>query len=146
MEITESSFSLRGASGLVKVVSDTTFDHRDDPDGRSEGAECEVIVESGGFRVNKTILLDMSEIVGFLRAVRALVERGEGRASLLKPEEGFSLAFIYEGGEARLECAMNDAREGRGNAASVKYPIEFEYLAALKKELARMGRPRERAE
>jgi hypothetical protein len=146
VEITPNSFSLRGGSGLVKVVSDSTFDPRGDSDSYSEDAECDVIVESKGFRVNKAMVLDMREVAGFLGEVRSLVDRGEGLASLSKPSEGFSLVFICEGGRARVECSMNDAREGRENVASVKYPIESEYLAVLRTELARMGRQAGKAE
>jgi hypothetical protein len=136
MEITENSFSLRGLSGLVKVVSDSAFDPAAESGNYSDEAECDIIVESNGFRVNKVILLSMPGVAAFLAELRGLLEKGEGRASLGNSGSELSLAFIYERGQARVECAMDDAKEGKSNSVRVKYPIESDYLMSLKRELA----------
>lgn len=137
MEITENSFALRGVSGLVKVVSDSTFDQEPESGGYSDDAECDIIVESNGFRVNKAIVLSMPLVAAFLRELRELTERSEGRAALANAGGELSLAFVCEGGQTRVECSMNDYVEGRSNSINVKYPIEPEYFAALKRELAK---------
>jgi hypothetical protein len=141
MEITENSFSLRGVSGLVKVVSDSVFDPRSASGSYAEEAECDIIVESNGFRVNKVILLSMPAVLAFLHELRRLIDRGEGRASLSDPGEELSLAFISEKGHARVECSMNDSKEGKKNSVVVKYPIEPDYLAAFRRELMKNERP-----
>ena len=141
MEITGNSFSLRGLSGLVKVVSDSAFDPEGEPLSYSEEAECDVIVESKGFRVNKVMLLGMPSVSAFLGELRSLADKGEGRASLKAPSGELSLSFVYEKGVARVECAMNDLRDGNENFVSVKYLIEPDYFTALVRELAKRQRP-----
>jgi hypothetical protein len=137
MEITANSFSLRGESGLVKIVSDSVFD----PDGGlpsyASESECDIIVESNGFRVNKVSVLSMPRVSAFLTGLRELVRRGEGSAVLRNDGDELSLAFLIQGGQPRVECAMNDAKEGKENSIQVKYPIEPGYFAVLKRELAK---------
>jgi hypothetical protein len=137
MEITANSFSLRGVSGLVKVVSDSTFDEESGSGNYSEDAECDIIVESKGFRVNKVIILSMPGVASFLGELRGLTERREGRATLSNAGNELSLSFICEGGRASVECSINDSLAGNENSVRVKYPIEPEYFAALKRELAK---------
>jgi hypothetical protein len=141
MEITSNSFSLRGVSGLVKVVSDSVFDPDGGSPGYSEDAECDIIVESNGFRVNKVIVLGMPRVSAFLGELRELVRRGEGWAALRNEDDELSLSFIIENGRSRVECSMNDTREGKENSVRVKYPIEPDYLAALKRELSKREKP-----
>jgi|GEM_PF-3389796 len=141
MEITANSFSLRGASGLVKVVCDSAFDPPPGTSGYSEAAECDVIAESKGFRVNRKIILDMPDVAAFLDGLREISARGEGRASLKDPAEELSLSFVCEDGAARVDCEMKDAREGNENSARVKYPVEPEYFVALRTELGKRLRP-----
>jgi hypothetical protein len=137
MEIIENSFSLRGVSGLVKVVSDSVFDPDNASGNYSDEAECDIIVESNGFRVNKVIHLSMPDVSSFLRELRNLIERGEGRVALGNAGDELSLVFTIEHGQSRVECAMNDSKEGKENSATVKYQIEPDYLVALKRELAK---------
>ena len=137
MEITENSFSLRGVSGLVKIVSDSAFEPGSGPGNYSDEAECDIIIEGNGFRVNKAILLSMPGVAAFLHELHRLLERGEGRATLGNAEGELDLAFILEKGRARIECAMNDSKEGKENSIRVKYPMEPDYLIALRRELAK---------
>jgi hypothetical protein len=140
MEIIENSFSLRGVSGLVKVVSDSAFDPESGSGNYSDEAECDVIVESNGFRVNKVVRLSMPGVAEFLHELRSLLEHGEGSARLNNAGDELTLAFIFEKGQARVECAMNDAVERKENFVHVKYPIEPDYLAVLKRDLAKKGK------
>jgi hypothetical protein len=137
MEITENSFSLRGVSGLVKIVSDSVFESGSGPGNYSDEAECDIIVESNGFRVNKAILLSMPGVAAFLHELRRLLERGEGRATLNNAGDELDLAFVFEKGQARIVCAMNDSKEGKENSIRVKYSIEPDYLIALRRELTK---------
>jgi hypothetical protein len=146
MEISDDSFSLRGISGLVKVVSDSPFN----PEGGSrnyvEDAECDIIIESNGFRVSKVIIMSMPRIIDFFRELRGLIDAGGGSASLGDPGDELALSFFYDGGEAHVECSMNDSKEGKENFIRVKYPIEPDYLTALRRELKKRERPLSRAE
>jgi hypothetical protein len=141
MEISESSFSLRGADGLVKVASNSVFDLDLEgvPGAYTEESECDVLVESSGFLVNKAIILSMPSILSFLREIRAAIARGEGRARLGHHGDAFALDFVCEGGRARVECSMNDSMEGKENSASLTYAIEPDFLIALKRELEKLG-------
>ena len=56
MELKANAFSLRGDSGVISVVSDSPF-IPDFPGTYTEEAECDISLESDGFRVNKAILL-----------------------------------------------------------------------------------------
>jgi hypothetical protein len=137
MEITANSFSLRGESGLVKVVSDSVFDPDDGLPGYTEEAECDIIVESNGFRVNRVSVLSMPRVSAFLAEIREIARTGEGRAVLRNEGDELSLAFIVQDGESRVECAMDDMKEGKENSVRVKYAIESDYFADLKRELAK---------
>jgi hypothetical protein len=134
METKMNSFSLRGESGIVKVVSDSVFDPHYDGLPYADRAECDLIVESNGFRVNKVITLDMPKVIVFLREVSRLA-RGEGGEADLSNEE-LALKFIREGASCRVECEMNDEQEGKENSIRVKYPLEPDYLRDLEKELS----------
>jgi hypothetical protein len=140
MEIKANSFSLRGESGLVKIVSDSAFV----PDGASEPdedeAECDIIVESNGFRVNKTATLKLGSILSFLVDIREVLSRRAGRADFLGAGDDLSIAFVYDG-EAGIECGMSDRKEGKENSVRVKYPIEPSYLEDLRAELATLRWP-----
>jgi hypothetical protein len=135
MEITANSFSLRGESGLVKIVSDSIFFKEDDSPLYTETAECDITVESNGFRVNKVSVLSMPLVSAFLDELLAVVLRGEGRAVLRNEGDELTLAFIIQGGTPWVECAMNDGKEDKENSVRVKYAIEPDYLATLKCEL-----------
>jgi hypothetical protein len=136
MEISANSFSLRGESGLVKIVSDSPFDPEGGQGAYSERAECDLIIESNGFRVNKVCVLSMPLVRDFLAGLKELVARGDGASALRSAGEELSLAFVVQGGMPRVECSMNDYREGKENSVKVKYPIEPEYFKDLKRELA----------
>lgn len=137
MEMRPNAFSLRGESGLVKIVSDSVFTPSGDSALYSDAAQCDIIVESNGFRVNKTILLEMPRVAAFLRDLSAAIERGSGEASLGKEGDELSLVFSSSGGGHSVSCAMNDRREGKENSVRVKYPIEPSYYAELKEEFSR---------
>jgi len=141
MEITESSFSLRGVNGLVKVASNSAFYPGGVSRVYSEESECDVIVESSGFHVSKVVILSMPSVLSFLHELRAAIMRGEGRASLGHPGDAFALDFVCEGGRARVECSMNDSIEGKENSASLKYAIEPDFLIALTRDLEKQGSP-----
>lgn len=136
MEIRPNTFSLRGESGLVKIVSDSIFDPAGGGALYTDNAQCDVIVESNGFRVNKTIVLNMPQVVAFLRKLADIVERGSGEAILRT--EGSELSLVFKGSrnECLVLCEMNDSREGKENSVQVKYAIEPSYYADLKRELA----------
>jgi hypothetical protein len=136
MEIRPNTFSLRGESGLVKIVSDSVFDSVNDGALYTDNAQCDIVVESNGFRVNRTIVLNMPQMVAFLRELGDIVERGAGEA-VLRPE-GDELSLVVTGSrnECLVHCAMNDRREGKENSVQVKYAIEPSYYADLKRELA----------
>jgi hypothetical protein len=127
-------------SGLVKVVSDSAFDPEYGSRNYSDEADCDIIVESNGFRVKKVIRLSMPGIAAFLRELLRLIERGEGRATLGNAGSELALAFVYENGQARIECSINDSEEGKSNSVNVKYSIEPDYLMALKRELTKKER------
>ncbi len=132
MEIKANSFSLRGESGLVKIVSDSVF-----AQGSSvveDEAECDIIVESDGFRVNKVTTLKMSAILAFLVDLKEVVRRGSGSAEFLSDADELSIKFILDG-SARVECEMNDRIDGKENSVRVKYPVELSYLEDLASEL-----------
>ena len=134
MEIRANSFSLRGESGVVKIVSDSTFA----PDGVApyqDEAECDIIVESNGFRVNKAKVLRMSSVLAFLVDLLDVVRRRAGKAVFLSEDGELSILFACDA-EPRVECEMNDAREGKENSVRVKYPIESSYFEELESELA----------
>lgn len=144
MEIRNSSFSLRGESGLVKIVSDSVFDPEDDGALYIDNAQCDIIVESNGFRVNKTIVLNMPQVVAFLRNLADIAGRGSGEAVLQNEEDEFYLLFKGTREECFVLCAMNDKREGKENSVRIKYAIEPSYYADLKRELAKTELPASR--
>jgi hypothetical protein len=142
MEITANSFTLRGESGLVKIASDSAFEPDEGFPMYSEEAECDVIVESNGFHVNKVSVLRMPLVSSFLEALARILREGDGRAGLGVEGDELALAFVIEGGGPRVECSMNDRKEGKENSIRVKYPIEPDYFAALSREL---GKSRKRS-
>ena len=131
MEITANSFFLRGESGIVKIVSDSTFSPGAGPGAFSSEAECDIAVESDGFRVNKAIMLEMSSICAFLGLLKRVLREGSGTASFAGAKGELSLKYIIEAGEHRVECEMNDGNEGKENFIRVKYPIEPAYFEDL---------------
>jgi hypothetical protein len=135
MGINANSFSLRGESGLVKIVSDSVFVPRAPAEACEDEAECDVIVESNGFRVNKAAKLKMGSILSFLVDLGDVVRRRSGTAEFLGAEDDLSIVFICEG-EAKVECRMSDRNEGKENSVRVKYPIEPSYFEELEAELA----------
>jgi hypothetical protein len=138
MEITRNAFSLRGESGIVKIVSDSVFDPEYDGLAYADRSECDLIVESNGFRVNKVIVLGMPDVIAFLRAVARIAAGDAGRVALGSGDAEISLEFVREGAACRVECAMSDEREGKENSIRVKYPIEPEYQRDLSRELAKL--------
>jgi hypothetical protein len=136
MEVQANSFSLRGESGFVKIFSDSTF--LPGQGAYSPEAECDIIVESDGFRANRVVKLAMSAIDAFLRDLGEVVRRRSGVAAFLGGDGGLSLRFTMEGDETRVECEANDRSEGKDNSIHVRYPIEPSYFKDL--ELALEGR------
>jgi hypothetical protein len=136
MEIRRNAFSLRGESGLVKIVSDSVFDSANDGSLYADNAQCDIIVESNGFRVNRTIVLNMPQVASFLRELGDTVERGSGEAILRAESDELSLVFRGSWNEPLVLCAMNDKREGKENSVQVKFAIEPAYYAELKRDLA----------
>ena len=135
MEINANSFSLRGESGLVKIVSDSIFVPCARADGYEDEDECDVIVESNGFRVNKAAMLKMSSILSFLVDLGGVARRRSGTAEFLGAEGDLSIVFVCDG-EASVECRMSDRNEGKENSVRVKYSIEPSYFEELEAELA----------
>jgi hypothetical protein len=135
MEIKKNSLSIRGESGLVKIVSDSVFDPSFGMPMYADVAECDIIVESNGFRVNKAIILSMPNVIRFLRDLKEVVDRGEGEASLKNEGDELILTFNSARGEHIVTCAMNDLKEGKENSVAVKYPIEPDYFRELRTEL-----------
>jgi hypothetical protein len=136
MEIKSNAFSLRGESGLVKIVSDSVFDPVSGGALYTDNAQCDIIVESNGFRVNKTIILNMPQVAAFLRELGDVVDRGLGEASLRNEGNELSLVFKGSGNGPLVLCAMNDKREGKENSVQVKFAIEPSYYAVLRRELS----------
>jgi hypothetical protein len=135
MEILPNAFSLRGESGLVKIVSDSVFDPSRNGSLYVDDAQCDIIVESNGFRVNKTIVLNMPQVARFLRELGEAVARGDGEAALRNEGDELALSFTNANGKHTVFCAMNDKREGKENSVQVKYPIEASYYEDLRSEL-----------
>ena len=136
MEIKANSFSIRGESGVVKVVSDSPFVPGGSSVAYTPEAECDVAIESDGFRLNKAVVLEMGPIVRFLGDLKAVVEAGSGSASYSGGPSGLRLRFIIAGGESRVECEMDDANEGKENSIRIKYPIEPAYFEDLRRFIA----------
>lgn len=130
MEIKANSFSLRGESGLVKIVSDSVFAQGSSAEAVEDEAECDIIVESDGFRVNKVATLKMSAVLAFLVDLKEVVRRGSGSAEFLSDEDELAIKFIVDGG-ARVECEMNDRIDGKENSVRVRYPVEPSYFEDL---------------
>ncbi len=130
MEIKANSFSLRGESGVVKIVSDSPF-VPGDPGIYAEQAECDITIESDGFRVSKAITLGMPAIGSFLVELRELVAARTGKATFRGSIGGLSLLFMFEGDEPWVECEMNDKAEGKDNSVRIRYPIEPAYFEDL---------------
>ena len=135
MEMKANSFSLRGESGLVKIVSDSVFAKTTATAEDEDEAECDIIVESNGFSINKAATLSMSAVLAFLVNLRKVVRRGSGSAEFLSHEAELSIKFIVEE-SARVECEMTDKLEGKENSIRIKYPIEPSYYEDLESELA----------
>ena len=136
MEINANTISLRGESGIVKIVSDSPF-APGTKGAYSDEAECDISIESGGFRVNKAIVLQMPSIRDFLCQLKSVIRGREGTASFLGPEGELSLRLIVKNGEQKVECEMNDRNEGKDNYLQVRYPMESPYFQEL--ELALEG-------
>ena len=136
MEINANTISLRGESGIVKIVSDSTFAHGS-AGAYSDEAECDISIESGGFRVNKAIVLEMPPVLAFLRELKSVIRDRSGTASFLGSKGELSLRLIVKNGEPKVECEMNDRNEGKDNYLQVRYPIESSYFRDL--ELALEG-------
>jgi hypothetical protein len=140
MEIKANAFSLRGDSGVVKIVSDSPFT----PDSSgvySDEAECDISLESDGFRVSKAIMLQMRPIASFLGELVAVSRARSGTASFLGSEGELALRFIIKDGEYRVECEMNDRNEGKDNYIQVRYPIEPSYVQDLERAIEAYAEP-----
>jgi hypothetical protein len=136
MEIRPNAFALRGESGLVKIVSDSVFDPADSGSSLySDDAQCDIIVESNGFRVNKTVGLNMPRVRLFLRELCTIIVRGKGEARFLDEENGLALVFKNSGSDHVVSFTMNDKREGKENCVQVIYPLEADYYEDLKNQL-----------
>jgi hypothetical protein len=135
MEFKPNSFALRGESGLVKIDCDSVFTPGSAGPASIAQADCDITVESNGFRVNKVLRLGMARICAFLGELKEVVSRRSGIAWLQAEQGELSLKFICEGSERRIECAVNDANEGKANSVQVEYPIEPSYFEELKQEL-----------
>jgi hypothetical protein len=135
MEVKANSFTLRGESGIIKIVSDSPFVVGDDPTLYSEEAECDLTIESNGFHVDKAIYMKMPAIHAFIGDLKAVVRSRSGKASFQGKDGELAFRFIAAGGDAWVECEMNDLNQGKENSIRVKYPIEPAYFRDLEAAL-----------
>jgi hypothetical protein len=134
MELKGRSFSLRGDSGVIRVVSDSPFTP-DLPGSYTEEAECDISLESDGFRVSKAIVLKMEALSDFIKDVIAVSKAKSGTASFMGAQGEIALRFIVNGAEYKVECEMNDRNEGKDNCIQVRYPIEPSYVQELEQAI-----------
>lgn len=134
MELKGRSFSLRGDSGVIRVVSDSPF-MPDFPGTYTEEAECDISLESDGFRVNKAIVLRMEALSDFIKDIIAVSKARSGTASFLGAQGELALRYIVNGAEYKVECEMNDRNEGKDNCIQVRYPIEASYIQELEQAI-----------
>ena len=135
MQITTNSFTLRGESGIVKIVSDSAFLPGDASIGYSSPAECDIAMESDGFRVSKVASLEMPSLRSFLMDLKDVLRTGTGMAGYSGCKGELSIKFIIDGGNNWIECSLNDKEIGKENFIQLKYPIEPSYLRDLEREL-----------
>ena len=134
MEFKGRSFSLRGDSGVIRIISDSPY-MPDFPGTYTDEAECDISLESNGFRVNKTIVLQMRPVAVFIKDVIAVGKARSGTATFLGAHGEIALRYIVKDGEYRVECEMNDRNEGKDNCIQVRYPIEPSYVQELEEEI-----------
>jgi hypothetical protein len=137
MEINANSFSIRGESGIFRVVSDSPL--LACAEQSSAEKECEIAIESDGFRVNRVLSLGMRAICSFLAELREIVRSRSGRATLSYPTAGLSVEVAIDGAVPWVRCAMDDRNEGKENSILVRYPIEPSYLEELECALGELG-------
>jgi hypothetical protein len=129
MGIAANSFTLRGESGIVRISSESPLRPGSGPDAGA--VECDVVVESDGFRADRALSLELGALRAFLGELRELLSRRAGLATFRGGSGGLSITSAVEGEELWVECDMDDRAEGKKNSIRVKYPIEPAYLEEL---------------
>ena len=135
MGINANSFSIRGESGIFKVVSESPFLTSGCVEPCAEEAECDIAIESDGFRVNRVLSLGMRAIFTFIDELRSMIQARSGRTTLSYPSAGLSVEVAFDGAVPWVRCEMDDRNEGKDNSISVRYPIEPSYLEELESAL-----------
>jgi hypothetical protein len=138
MERNAKSFTIRGESGIFKIVSDLPFMLGDLNDLEAQEAECDIAIESNGFRVNRIVFLAMRPFCSFLNDLNGIVRARAGTALFRNAPAGLSIKVSIEG-VTMVQCDMDDRNENKDNALRVKYPIESSYFEELEETMGTLS-------